>query len=275
MAGSPRMVPTFIADRSTGAAPSFSPAASPRVRRRPSSWPPRRPRNTDAGVAHPIGAGVHCSSAHIRQVGADAALEGVQPLVRSRYTFPSRLPDPGRLAVPTRPVVVGSAPIHTLRFQGRTAPSFNDPLRRAAVGSLIPLGQSTPRGALRALSTPGQVAGAANRINPALEAHRPRRPARLRSPRKPLSQVTRPYGQDRTATLRARSSCPDLQKRHAARLSERGATTPSRRVALLRFVRSGRLRRRSGAAGGRPTRERGRLPTALLLFALRAAATGG
>ena len=28
-AGGPRMVPTFIADRSTGAAPSFSPAASP------------------------------------------------------------------------------------------------------------------------------------------------------------------------------------------------------------------------------------------------------
>src|SRR6187200_3206304 len=37
----------------------------------------------------PIGASVHCSSAHIRQVGADTALEGVRPLVRSRYTFPS------------------------------------------------------------------------------------------------------------------------------------------------------------------------------------------
>jgi hypothetical protein len=163
MAGSPRMVPTFIADRSTGAAPSFSPAASPRVRRRPSSWPPRRPRNSGAGVAHPVGADVHCCSAHIHQVGADAALEGVQPLVRSRYTFPSRLPDPSRLAVPARPVVVGAAPVHTLRFQGRTAPSFSNPLRRAAVGSLIPLGQSTPRGALRARSATGRVAGATNR----------------------------------------------------------------------------------------------------------------
>jgi hypothetical protein len=54
-AGSPRMVPTFIADRSTGAAPSFAPAASPRVRRRPSSWPPRQPRNTSHGVALPTG----------------------------------------------------------------------------------------------------------------------------------------------------------------------------------------------------------------------------
>ena len=82
---------------------------------------------------------MHCSSAHIRQVGADAALEGVQPLVRSRYTFPSRLPDPGRLAVPARPVVVGAAPTRTLRFQGQAAPSFSNPLRRAAVGSLTPL----------------------------------------------------------------------------------------------------------------------------------------
>ena len=35
---------------------------------------------------------------------------------------------------------------------------------------------------------PGQIAGAAKRDKPALKAHRPRRPARLRSPRKPLSR---------------------------------------------------------------------------------------
>jgi hypothetical protein len=54
---------------------------------------------------HPTRAGVHCSSTHIRQVGADAALKGVRPLVRSRYTIPSRLPGPGRLAVPARPML--------------------------------------------------------------------------------------------------------------------------------------------------------------------------
>jgi hypothetical protein len=69
------------------------------------------------------------------------------------YTFPSRLPAPSRLAVPARPVVVGAAPTRTLRFQGQAAPSFNDPLRRAAVGSLAPLDHSTPRGALRARGT--------------------------------------------------------------------------------------------------------------------------
>jgi hypothetical protein len=39
-------------------------------------------------------------------------------MVRSRCTFPSRLPDPGRLGVLARPVVVGAAPTRTLRFQG-------------------------------------------------------------------------------------------------------------------------------------------------------------
>jgi hypothetical protein len=40
--GGPGMVPTFTTDQSTGEAPSFSPAASPRVRRRLSPWPPSR-----------------------------------------------------------------------------------------------------------------------------------------------------------------------------------------------------------------------------------------
>jgi hypothetical protein len=38
---------------------------------------------------------------------------------------------------------------------------------------------------------PGQIAGAAERERVGLEAHRPKRPARLRSPRKPPSRVTR------------------------------------------------------------------------------------
>ena len=37
-------------------------------------------------------------------------LEGVRSLVSLAYTFPSCLPDPGRLVVPTRPVVVRAAP---------------------------------------------------------------------------------------------------------------------------------------------------------------------
>jgi hypothetical protein len=141
---------------------------------------------------------VHCSSAHIRQVGADAALEGVQPLVRSRYTFPSRLPSPSRLAVPARPVVVGAAPTHTLRFQGRTAPSFNDPLRRAAVGSLTPLGQSTPRGALRARGTiQASRRGGRTKRSGSKPIAQTGLPACV-LPTKPLSRIARPYGRHQT-----------------------------------------------------------------------------
>jgi hypothetical protein len=162
----------------------------------------------------PTGACVHCSSAHIHQVGADAALEAVQPLVRSRYTFLSRLRDPGRLAVPTRPVVVGAAPIHALRFQSQTAPSFNDPLRQAAVGSLFPLGQSTPRGALRARSTTGQVAGAAAE-KPGLQLdHRPKRPAppafSQKAPRPSRPNLSPPP--DTTEALARAVSCPEKRQ---------------------------------------------------------------
>jgi hypothetical protein len=41
-AGQPRMVPTFTTDRSTEEVPNCAPAASPRVRRSPSPWPPCR-----------------------------------------------------------------------------------------------------------------------------------------------------------------------------------------------------------------------------------------
>jgi len=40
--GQPGTLPTFTTHRSTGSVPNFAPAASPRVRRRHSSWPPYR-----------------------------------------------------------------------------------------------------------------------------------------------------------------------------------------------------------------------------------------
>src|SRR5215218_8960121 len=43
--GSLGRVPTFPTHRLTGAVPSFPPAASPRLRRRPSAWPPSRPNS--------------------------------------------------------------------------------------------------------------------------------------------------------------------------------------------------------------------------------------
>jgi hypothetical protein len=54
--------------RSTGEAPSSTPAASPRLLRRPSPWPPRRQSHTCQGV--PRRASCRCAPrpAHIRQV---------------------------------------------------------------------------------------------------------------------------------------------------------------------------------------------------------------
>ncbi len=96
-----------------------------------------------------IGFGVRCCPARIHQVGAGLTLKGVQPLVHSRYTFPLCLPNPGRLAVPTRHGVVRAASHPLLRFQGQAALSFTGLLRQACGGVLSPPpGCMAPRGAL-------------------------------------------------------------------------------------------------------------------------------
>ena len=48
--GPPGWFPRSLSNRSTGEVPSYAPAASPRVRRRPSPWPPRSATSTDRGV---------------------------------------------------------------------------------------------------------------------------------------------------------------------------------------------------------------------------------
>src|SRR5215218_6318382 len=109
--GSPGRVPTFPTSRLTGAVPSFSPAASPHLRRRLSVWPPRRPVSASSesrcAVLTRACAAARPISARLEPV---LALRGFDHWFSSAYTFPSRLPDPGHLAVPTRPVVVGAAP---------------------------------------------------------------------------------------------------------------------------------------------------------------------
>lgn len=115
--------------------------------------------------------GVHCCSAHIRQVGADAALKGVPATGSLSLHLPVSLAEPGPSGStgPSRRCRGRSHPHPALPRPD--CPSFNDPLRRAAVGSLTPLGHSTPRGALRARGTVGPVARAAI-DNVGLAAHR-------------------------------------------------------------------------------------------------------
>ena len=89
-------LPTFTTTRSTRSVPSYTPAASPGVRRSPSPWPPHRPLQTGCGVAR-------------RHRDGRALLTGPHPpgsgparRLRSVNAGSSRTPS--RLACRTRPV---------------------------------------------------------------------------------------------------------------------------------------------------------------------------
>jgi len=102
--GRSRTVPTFTINRSTGSVPSYSPAASPRVRRSPSPWPPgRQPQPASESPSH--AAGRACAAARPRSARfrAGFSLAGVPPLVPAIRT-PSRLACRARAVWQCRPV---------------------------------------------------------------------------------------------------------------------------------------------------------------------------
>src|SRR5215217_1111363 len=141
--GSPGRVPTFPTSRLTGAVPSFSPAASPRLRRSPSAWPPGRSNSPASESRCPVLRHA-CAAARPISTRLEPVLDlrGVDHWFSSACAFPSRLPDPGHLAVLACPVVVGAAP------------SFNGLLRQTAGGVLPPPpGHVEPRGAPPASNT--------------------------------------------------------------------------------------------------------------------------
>jgi hypothetical protein len=141
----PGRFPRSCCDRLTGEVASCAPAASPRVRRRLSPWPPGR-RYRPASES-PAVAGVRRSPAHTHQVGAGSSLEGLYSAGSSRP--PSRLacgPGPSGSADPSRRCRGCSHP--PLHFQGRAAPSFTSLLRQAGGRALASLpDRITPRGA--------------------------------------------------------------------------------------------------------------------------------
>jgi hypothetical protein len=86
--GTAGVVPTSLSNRSTGSAPSYAPATSPRLRRSPSPWPPDR-RDTPA-PEFPAGhrqASTRCNPAPIRQVRAGGSLERRSAAGSSRTPF--------------------------------------------------------------------------------------------------------------------------------------------------------------------------------------------
>ncbi len=137
------------ADRSTGAVPSSSPAAWPRVRRRPSSWPSGR--DNRAGT-EPLGPGstgsrLRCCPAHIHQVGAGvSSLRGFHHWFTSSCTFPSRLPNPDLWRC--RPVTALSRLLSTpCVSRVRLPPASAACCDRPQVGPFLPPGHAAPRGA--------------------------------------------------------------------------------------------------------------------------------
>src|SRR6266540_210289 len=123
----PGAFPTFTMCRSAGVVPSFSPAASPRLRRSPSTWPssphdwrgsksPRtltRCRRALLPGPDPPGWSRFC------------CLRGFHHWFTRRCTVLPCLPNTDRLAVPARLDVVGAAPTRPLRFQGSGCPQLH------------------------------------------------------------------------------------------------------------------------------------------------------
>ena len=81
------MVPTFTLGPFDGIEPSFAPATSPRLRRRPSPWPPDRRDAPAKEFPRPRRTGARCYPALIRQVRAGGSLEGRSAAGSSRTPF--------------------------------------------------------------------------------------------------------------------------------------------------------------------------------------------
>src|SRR6266487_1047062 len=131
----PGAFPTFTTTRSTRSVPSYTPAASPGVRRSPSPWPPHRPLPTGCGVAR-------------RHRDGHALLTGPDPPGWSRHvaygasTLVPRVhllvllagPGPSGSAGPSRRCQGCSHP--SARLHGQAALSFTGLLRQASGGVL-------------------------------------------------------------------------------------------------------------------------------------------
>ena len=96
--------PRSSVDRSTGEAPSFAPAASPRLRRRHSPWPPDRRNKPVQGVHRTKRTVARCNPALIRQVRAGGFLERLSNTGSLSLRLPVLLagPEPSDGADPSR-----------------------------------------------------------------------------------------------------------------------------------------------------------------------------
>jgi hypothetical protein len=170
------MVPVFTEDRLISPASSFAPAASPRLRRRLSPWPPHRHAKPASESARPMSG--PCTATR----PISTRFEPV-PRLRSFATGSSRMPSD--LACRTRPV-----------WQSRAAPALSALLPALTGVSRIGL-RSAPTGPLR---RPGKEVLHLLRFSAPHGAQAPRgadRPCGL----SPQLGSGRPYGDDAGAGL--------------------------------------------------------------------------
>jgi hypothetical protein len=145
--GDPKTVPTFTTDRSTGSVPSFSPAGLSTTT--PQSFIVAPDTNIDAETVPPGCKEVRrTANPAIRQIHSRSHfLRGFHHWFLHSYTSPSRLPNPGHLAVLARPGVVEAAPALTRVPGVRLPPASATCCDRSPVGTYPPHGHAAPRGA--------------------------------------------------------------------------------------------------------------------------------
>jgi hypothetical protein len=145
--GNSGMVPTFTTNRSSREAPSYAPATSPRLRRRPSPWPPDQRHLTGQGVPARHDGQVR-AAIQPRSTGFELAalLRGFTPLVpHVRLLVSLAEPAPSgstdtsrrcRSCLPPSPASPGSgcSQLHRPAATGRRWRSFT-PTRFGEVGS--------------------------------------------------------------------------------------------------------------------------------------------
>jgi len=142
-------VPVFTDRRLTKEEPGYTPAASPRLRRRPSPWPPGPTKEASPEVAHP----------EVRQARTAPSpdppgsswwdtLGGFTHRFLA-YSFSSCSPGPPPSdGAGHAPALSGPLATHHRHLPDRAALSFTSLLRQASGGGLSPpLEQSAPHGA--------------------------------------------------------------------------------------------------------------------------------
>ena len=145
----PGRFPCSLVDRSTKEAPGFTPAASPRLPRSTSPWPPGPAADNRPGVPSlpDIRTGTHRFRPRSARFELVRHLRGLKHRFLA-YTSSSRSPDPHHLAVLARPGFVRAACHPPRHLPDRAAPSFTVLLRQTrGEGLSPPLDQQAPHGA--------------------------------------------------------------------------------------------------------------------------------